>query len=100
MCTVTFWKEWLNVIGLFMGMIGVIIIFIWGPPQPSFEEGVNIGLEDGTPLPNGKTVGQTTQERKELKGFYTMMSRIGLAFVFLGFACQFGNEILRKLTGS
>jgi hypothetical protein len=27
----------LNALGLFLGMIGVLMIFIWGPPQPSFE---------------------------------------------------------------
>ncbi len=26
---------WLNTIGLILGMIGVAMIFKWGPPQPS-----------------------------------------------------------------
>lgn len=28
----------LNQIGLLLGMTGVVLIFRWGPPQPSFEE--------------------------------------------------------------
>jgi len=31
-------RRWLNVIGLIFGMIGVVIIFVWGPPQPSFQK--------------------------------------------------------------
>jgi hypothetical protein len=30
-------EKWLNAAGLVLNMIGVVIIFIWGPPQPSFE---------------------------------------------------------------
>ena len=26
----------LNAIGLVLGMLGVVVIFFWGPPQPSF----------------------------------------------------------------
>ncbi|WP_286730978.1 MULTISPECIES: hypothetical protein [unclassified Thiomonas] len=48
----------LNTIGLALGMLGVALIFVWGPPQPQLEEGVGIGLEDGTPLGNGLTVAQ------------------------------------------
>ena len=33
-----------NATGLVLGMIGVLMIFIWGPPQPSFE-GDSILLE-------------------------------------------------------
>jgi hypothetical protein len=29
----------LNTIGLALGMAGVVILFIWGPPQPDFIEG-------------------------------------------------------------
>jgi hypothetical protein len=47
----------LNTIGLVFGLVGVVIIFIWGPPQPQLEEGVGRGLENDTPIDeNGKTV--------------------------------------------
>ena len=34
----------LNAFAVILGMIGVVLIFIWGLPQPSFEPGVAIGL--------------------------------------------------------
>ena len=53
----------LNTIGLALGLIGVIIIFIWGPPQPILEEGIKLGLEDNTPIDdNGKTVKEHNEE--------------------------------------
>ena len=45
----------LNTIGLSFGMVGVIIIFIFGPPQPNLEEGVRMVVEDGTRLQDGRT---------------------------------------------
>ena len=35
----------LNTVGLVLGMLGVLIIFIWGPPQPDFEEHVGLASE-------------------------------------------------------
>jgi hypothetical protein len=34
----------LNAAGLVLGMLGVLILFFWGPPQPNFEEGVSLTL--------------------------------------------------------
>ena len=78
----------LSTIGLILGMIGVILIFIWGPPQPSFEQGGSIGLEDGTRLPNGKTVAENNADIAAREKRHKIMSRIGLAFVGLSFALQ------------
>ena len=51
-------RRWLNPLGLFFGMVGVVIIFIWGPPQPSFQQGEPLSLEDLFVLPNGQTLKQ------------------------------------------
>ena len=51
----------LNSTGLVLGMIGVVLIFIWGPPQPQLNGGVGLSLEDGTPLENGLTVAENNQ---------------------------------------
>ncbi len=57
-----------NTIGLTLGIVGVVFIFIWGPPQPQLELGISIGLEDATPIDNsGKTV---AEYNKEVKGLY------------------------------
>lgn len=79
----------LNRIGLACGIIGVVLIFIWGPPQPSLEEGIGIAIEDGTLLPDGRTAAQHDQDTRRLRARHTVMSRVGLALVGIGFASQF-----------
>jgi len=52
---------WLAPLGLVLGMIGVVFIFIWGWPQTSLGE---------------------------QRAFYARMGEAGLILVFIGFACQ------------
>jgi hypothetical protein len=78
----------LNRIGLFLGMVGVVILFIWGPPQPSLEGGMSYGLEEGTLLPDGRTVAQYNKDVARLRQTHTVLSRIGLALIGVGFLCQ------------
>lgn len=66
----------LNTIGLVLGMIGVILIFIWGPPQPSFE---------GDPLLLESTNEKALAVKKE---HYKWMSRIGLGLIGISFMLQ------------
>jgi hypothetical protein len=81
-------SQLLNTVGLVLGMIGVVIIFFYGPPQPNLESGVSIGLEDGTPLPEGRTEAQYNEDVEKLRSRHSFMSKAGLVFVFLGFALQ------------
>ncbi|HTO14790.1 MAG TPA: hypothetical protein VLZ83_03425 [Edaphocola sp.] len=79
----------LNTIGLLLGLVGVIIIFIWGPPQPALEEGIGLGLEDNTPInENGKTVKQHNDEIRQKRKRHNILSRVGLGLIFLGFLFQ------------
>ena len=79
----------LNRLGLIFGIIGVVIIFIWGPPQPDHSSGVGIALEDATYIQKeGKTVEQINDQVKMRKVCYRIMSNIGLALILLGFALQ------------
>jgi hypothetical protein len=78
----------LNRIGLSLGMVGVVMLFIWGPPQPSLEGGVGLGLEEGTRLPDGRTVTQYNRDVASRRRTHTVLSRIGLALVGVGFLCQ------------
>ena len=49
----------INSIGLALALIGVAILFRFGPPQPSFEIGTGIAIEDDTPVDaNGRTAKQ------------------------------------------
>lgn len=80
--------QWLNRIGLVLGMAGVVIIFIWGPPQPDFDEGVGIGLEDGNVLRDGRTVADFRNDQRRLRRRHEIVSRVGLGLVGLGFFVQ------------
>jgi len=78
----------LNSVGLVFGMVGVVILFKYGPPQPNLETGVGFGLEDKNVLANGRTVQEHNQDIKATKKHYSEMSKLGLALIFIGFACQ------------
>ena len=80
--------QWLNTIGLALGMVGVVILFIWGPPQPDFVEGVGRGLELGTVLKDGRKVSDIAEAARRLKRWHTIMSRVGLGLIGVGFGAQ------------
>jgi hypothetical protein len=75
-------SKWLNAIGLVCGMVGVVVLFKWGPPQPSFE-GDAILLE---------TTNETALAAEKAR--YKRMSRIGLALIGLGFLLQFVGVVV------
>lgn len=77
-----------NTIGLIANMAGVALVFVYGFPQPSHEEGVGIGLEDGTMLPDGRTVAEYSQDIAAQKRRYLFCSRFGLALLVIGFLMQ------------
>lgn len=66
----------LNIIGLILGMVGVAIIFVWGPPQPNLDPESKLRL------------GEISQEITELRKFHSLMSSVGLGFIFFGFSFQ------------
>jgi hypothetical protein len=81
-------QQFLNSVGLIFGMVGVLIIFRFGPPQPNLETGVGLGTEDGTVMPDGRTAAEHNRQVEKHKVLHSRMSKAGLAFVFVGFACQ------------
>lgn len=74
--------------GLVLDIVGAGILFIFALPQPSFEEGVSLGLEDGTVLANGKTVAQHNDEVRINKKQYVNISKSALALIIIGFFFQ------------
>jgi hypothetical protein len=79
----------LNSIGLAFGMLGVVILFVWSPPLADFEGGGGLLAEDGTvDAESGKTYGRLREEAAKRKIRYKYLSRIGLFFIFIGFAFQ------------
>lgn len=80
--------QFLNTIGLSLNILGVVLLFFFGFPQPAHEEGVGIGLEDGTRLPNGKTVAEQNQMVMLRKNIYLICSNLALALILAGFCFQ------------
>ena len=78
----------LNTVGLVLGMIGVLIIFVYDPPQPNMEPGVGICLEDGNTLEDGRTVAKHNWDAVTARARHASWSKIGLGLVFFGFAAQ------------
>lgn len=80
--------QWLNTIGLVLGMAGVVLIFIWGPPQPDLNESVGIALETATVLADGTKVSDLEDVTRRRKRRHQIISSIGLVLVFCGFGVQ------------
>lgn len=82
------WQPVLNSIGLVSGIIGVALLFRFGPPQPNLEPGVALGLEDGTELPDGRTVAEHNQDVARRRNRHSVISKFGLVLIAIGFAFQ------------
>jgi hypothetical protein len=78
----------LNTIGLLLNIAGVALLFRFSPPQPTFEGGVGLGLEDGTPLKDGRTVAEHNAAVRKLKRQHENLSRLALILIMLGFVLQ------------
>jgi hypothetical protein len=83
---------WTNGIGLVLNMVGVLIVFIYGFPQPSASIG-GLLLEDNNPTPDGKTLGHHRRKLEATKQTYKVLSQVGLFFMFVGFVLQFAATI-------
>jgi hypothetical protein len=79
----------LNAAGLFANMVGVLIAFKYGFPQPSFEEAAPLSAEDNTRMPNGRTVREHGADARKLKLLYSSRSRFALTLMGAGFLLQF-----------
>ena len=78
----------LNSIGLGFGMIGVVVIFVYGPPQPDLDEGVKRVIEAGTVLADGRTAAEHDADVIRRRVRHSIMSKVGLGLIFVGFAFQ------------
>ena len=90
----------LNVIGLILNISGVALLFVYGFPQPTHEEGVALCLEDNTKLPDGSTVAEHDAEVRATKSRYFLRSRLALGLIILGFGFQLWSTLYgsQKLT--
>ena len=78
----------INTIGLLLNTAGIVFLFFYGPPQPTFEEGVNLGLENANLLAEGRTVAYHNTNVRKLKIRHEIFSRVALLLIFVGFVLQ------------
>ena len=78
----------LNSFGLGSDILAGIVLFFFGPPQPSLEEGVGLGLSEGTVLQSGITVSVHNAQVRRLRAKHLMISRVALLLLALGFFLQ------------
>lgn len=71
----------LDTVGLLLGILGLVVIYEWGPPQPNYEAGRFIQLERNT-------ITQADLELIKQKVTAWHMSAIGLGLIGLGFLFQ------------
>ncbi len=79
----------LSAAGLIANMLGVGILFKYGFPQPSHDQGVGLALEDGTTLPDGRTVAQHNQDSLNTAKRYRRLAFTALFLILVGFVLQF-----------
>jgi hypothetical protein len=89
-------RKWFNLIGLALGIAGVIVVWIWSRPQPSFEPEVSMALENGNRLPNGRTAAQHNADVVATEQIYLRRSRFGLGLILMGFVLQLASELVPR----
>ena len=75
-------------IGLSLDIVGVILIFIWGPPMPDMQGSVGRAVESGTPLGDGTTVADEEKKQLQRRKTHNIISRVGLGIIGVGFLLQ------------
>lgn len=65
--------------GLVLDVLGVAVLFFYGPPQPDFQEADVIVA---------RLEGEGAEEARRLKKRFTFRSRIGLSLLIVGFLLQ------------
>jgi len=73
---------------LTLNIFGVVMVFFFGFPQPSHEDSVGMALESGTPMPDGRTVGDHENDARIRKKRYQIASKLALTLMIVGFVFQ------------
>ncbi|MEJ2046199.1 MAG: hypothetical protein P8X74_20305 [Reinekea sp.] len=80
--------EEINSLGLVLNILGVVLLFFFGFPQPSHDEGVSLGLSGNTTFTDGSSVASIKAAAKRRKCFYKFFSYFALVLLFTGFVLQ------------
>jgi hypothetical protein len=78
----------LTSVGLSLNLIGIILLFIFGFPQPNLSQGIALGLPDANEAEPGMTVGEFNKLQKKKKTTYTIVSLLSLLLIIAGMVCQ------------
>ncbi len=78
----------LNTVGLSLNIVGVAVLFWRAFPQPTFEEGVGLQMEDNTPVGGGQTATQRAACVRAQRASYACWSKFGLGLVIAGWLFQ------------
>jgi hypothetical protein len=81
-----------TVAGLILNIVGTVMLFFFGFPQPQHDEGVYWGLEDDTPIEGG-TVSEFKQRVERRKALYRRLASIALGFLLVGFILQLADAL-------
>jgi hypothetical protein len=85
---------WLNAIGLVLNIVGVVMAFFYGFPQPNFD-GVGVRrLQPNTPMPDGRALRRHYVEVFGTKITYQNISSCALFFMLVGFASQLAAVLI------
>jgi hypothetical protein len=86
--------KYLTITGLLLDIIGVVIVWRFALPQPTFEKGAGLAAEDNTPVgPHGETALEMDRRAESDRQFYRRIAFIGLFLIVLGFLLQLLAQI-------
>lgn len=75
-------------IGLLLDLVGVILLFKYGFPQPDFSEDVGLALPDTNEYEGGMTVGDFARIQRKKKEVYKRISICSLVLIIFGAIVQ------------
>lgn len=81
------------VTGLLLNIVGVLIAFLFAFPQPDYDEGYGIGLEDGDVIDDkGTTVKEAREINQLKKRWHKAWAILGLVYLLTGLLSQLMHQ--------
>lgn len=81
-------QQVLNSIGLVLNIIGVVVLFFCGWPQPDFSGGGRRTVEDETVMPDGRTLAKHRAEAQAKQKRHKTWAAVALFLIAAGFGFQ------------
>jgi hypothetical protein len=79
---------YLNTVGLIANMIGVVLLFFFGFPQPTHNEEVTVTVEPEAEVEEGRKAADIMMENRRRRRFYLSMSLVALIIMVSGYGMQ------------